>query len=66
VIAREKIIHLLWGNVPLDGSRSLDTHISRLRRKLGLTAEAGFILQSVYGRGYRLQAIAAPVVPQAA
>lgn len=57
VISREKIIHTLWGNVPLDGSRSLDTHVSRLRRKLGLNAEAGYALQSVYGRGYRLQAL---------
>jgi DNA-binding response OmpR family regulator len=58
VVPREKIIHSLWGNVPLDGSRSLDTHISRIRRKLGLTAEIGYTLQSVYGKGYRLQAIA--------
>ncbi|MBL8519176.1 MAG: response regulator transcription factor [Betaproteobacteria bacterium] len=57
VVPRERIIHELWGNVPLDGSRSLDTHASRLRRKLGLTAEAGYTLQSVYGRGYRLQAV---------
>ncbi|MBL8513925.1 MAG: response regulator transcription factor [Betaproteobacteria bacterium] len=57
VVPREKIIHELWGNVPLDGSRSLDTHASRLRRKLGLSSETGFTLQSVYGRGYRLQAV---------
>jgi DNA-binding response OmpR family regulator len=59
VVPREKIIHELWGNVPLDGSRSLDTHASRLRRKLGLSPETGFMLQSVYGRGYRLQSVSA-------
>ncbi len=57
VVPREKIIHELWGNVPLDGSRSLDTHASRLRRKLGLSSETGYTLQSVYGRGYRLHAL---------
>lgn len=59
VVPREKIIHELWGNVPLDGSRSLDTHASRLRRKLELSSETGYTLQSVYGRGYRLQAVTA-------
>jgi two-component system, OmpR family, phosphate regulon response regulator PhoB len=57
VVSREKIIHALWGNVPVDGSRSLDTHASRLRRKLGLSAETGYALQSVYGRGYRLYSV---------
>ncbi|HEX4859331.1 MAG TPA: response regulator transcription factor [Usitatibacteraceae bacterium] len=57
VVPREKIIHSLWGNVPLDGSRSLDTHVSRIRRKLDISPANGYALQSVYGRGYRLQAL---------
>lgn len=39
------------GDMP---SRSLDTHIYRLRTKLGLQAASGLRLQTVYGLGYRL------------
>jgi DNA-binding response OmpR family regulator len=39
-------------------SRTLDTHISRLRSQLGLQAERGYKLVSVYRQGYRLEALA--------
>ena len=41
-------------------SRSLDTHISRLRKALNLTPENGFKLSSIYGQGYRLEAVEQP------
>ncbi len=60
VVSRERLIQSLWGNVPMETSRSLDTHASRIRRKLNLTPENGIVLQSVYGKGYRLQAVERP------
>jgi len=36
-------------------SRALDSHIYRLRNKLGLHSASGLRLQTVYGRGYRLE-----------
>lgn len=36
-------------------SRALDSHIYRLRNKLGLHAGNGVRLQTVYGQGYRLE-----------
>ncbi len=57
VVSRERLIQSLWGNVPMETSRSLDTHASRIRRKLALSAENGIVLQSVYGKGYRLQVV---------
>jgi len=36
-------------------TRALDTHIYRLRTKLGLHAARGLRLQTVYGLGYRLE-----------
>lgn len=35
-------------------SRSLDTHVGRLRQKLGLYLRNGWMLRAVYGEGYRL------------
>ncbi|MDP3521791.1 MAG: response regulator transcription factor [Hydrogenophaga sp.] len=41
-------------------SRTLDTHISKLRTLLGLQPERGFKLVSVYRQGYRLEALNDP------
>ncbi len=60
VVSRARIVQTLWGIEPLETSRTLDTHVSRLRRKLELTPENGLVLQSVYGLGYRLQTVGQP------
>ena len=44
-------------------SRALDSHIYRLRSKLGLHPSNGIQLQTVYGQGYRLEWVRTPVVP---
>ncbi len=38
-------------------SRALDSHVYRLRNKLGLHSASGMRLQTVYGRGYRLERV---------
>jgi DNA-binding response OmpR family regulator len=35
----------------------VDTHISRIRRKLGIGPERGWRLKAVYNHGYRLERI---------
>lgn len=55
VHSREYLLDQVWGiSVPID-SRRVDTHISRLRSKLGLNGEENqWYLMSVYVRGYML------------
>ncbi|WP_301233847.1 response regulator transcription factor [Pandoraea cepalis] len=53
-LSRELLGRLVWGDSFDVMSRTLDTHIHRLRKKLGWTLSRGWHLSSVYCRGYRL------------
>lgn len=48
---REKIYEEIWGSEYPVESRTLDLHIQRLRKKLGLTEE----LKTIFKVGYRLE-----------
>lgn len=56
-LARAYLYEYIWGREERPGSRTLDVHIYRIRKKLGLTAKNGWNLVSVYGYGYRLQSL---------
>ena len=45
----------IWGKSGDMLSRSLDTHVYRVRSKLALSAKNGVALKSVYTIGYRLE-----------
>nr|UOZ96919.1 Transcriptional regulatory protein CreB [Cupriavidus sp.] len=53
-IPREDMRSAVWQTATLGESRTIDTHISRVRRKLGLNKDADLRLTTVYGVGYRL------------
>lgn len=57
LLSRDHLREAVWGVGIEAPSRSLDTHISRLRTKLDLTPSNGFLLSAVYGLGYRLEPI---------
>lgn len=50
VIQRDEILNELWGENVHVYSRSVDTHVSKLRKKLGTAAYA---IESVHGSGYK-------------
>ncbi|WP_017777628.1 response regulator transcription factor [Paraburkholderia kururiensis] len=54
IVSRQMLSVAVWGR-PLDvDSRTVDTHIYRLRKKLQLTPANGVTFTSVYTHGYRL------------
>ncbi|WP_423383324.1 response regulator transcription factor [Burkholderia sp. LMG 32019] len=57
VVSRDLLVMLAWGRTLGGDSRSLDTHIHRLRLKLVLRPENGFRLSAVYTHGYRLDEV---------
>lgn len=57
LVPREQVLQEVWGIDDSQGSRTLDTHVSRLRRKLKLVPEKGFRLISIYNYGYRLELV---------
>lgn len=57
LLTRAFLLEQIWGRENSSLSRTLDTHISRLRTVLGLTPDFGWQLQSVYQHGYRLDRI---------
>jgi DNA-binding response OmpR family regulator len=57
LLSREHLREAIWGISDETSSRSLDTHVSRLRTKLDLRPSHGFLLSAIYGLGYRLEAV---------
>lgn len=49
-LSRDKLLEIAWGYDYKGETRTVDVHIQRLRKKLGLEAE----IQTVYKVGYRL------------
>jgi DNA-binding response OmpR family regulator len=56
-LSRAFINEVVWTREIDIPSRTLDTHVSRVRNKLQLLPENGFRLASVYSYGYRLEQV---------
>lgn len=58
VVSRAHILETIWGidNAGVS-TRTVDTHISRLRKKMKLKEKNGWKLSSIYQHGYRLEQV---------
>jgi DNA-binding response OmpR family regulator len=53
-VSRQTMLDAVWGYTRATPSRTMDTHIWRLRKKIGDEGEAPRWIQPVHGSGYRL------------
>ncbi len=56
-VSRQHVLETIWGVRAEIPTRTLDSHVTRLRSKLTLRPENGYILTSVHGFGYRLEEV---------
>ena len=57
IVSRDSLASLGWGRILGGTSRTIDTHVYRLRRKLALKPENGVRLTAIYMHGYRLDEV---------
>jgi DNA-binding response OmpR family regulator len=55
LLSRGLILESVWGLGPDISTRTVDTHMSRIRQKLALRPENGWRLKALYQHGYRLE-----------
>lgn len=51
VYTREQLLNLIWGMDYVGGTRTVDIHVQRVRKKLG--KEFDDVIQTIYGIGYK-------------
>jgi two-component system response regulator RegX3 len=55
LLSRDHILSAVWGYDLGINTRTVDTHMSRIRKKLEIAPEKGWRLSSIYHQGYRLE-----------
>lgn len=58
IMGREVLLSCVWGYGPMIRTRTLDVHIRRLRKKLGLYGDR--YIETIFGVGYRFQPFREP------
>ena len=57
LLSRDFLLERVWGISSKINTRTVDTHMSRLRRKLNIKPENGFRVKTIYQHGYRLERV---------
>ena len=57
LLSRGHIYEAVWGRTANINTRTVDTHVSRVRVKLGLVPDNGWQITPIYQYGYRLERI---------
>ncbi len=57
LVSRTQLYEQFWGRTEAVDTRTVDTHVSRIRHALELDGRHGFRLSAVYQHGYRLERV---------
>ena len=57
LMSRAHLLEKVWGIMTPIESRTVDVHISRIRRSLQIRPERGYRIKTVYQHGYRLEPV---------
>lgn len=57
VLSREYLLKAVWGVSADLNTRTVDMHVSRVRRSLGINPDMGYCITTIYQHGYRLEKI---------
>lgn len=57
VLSRHYLLELVWGVKGELNTRTVDVHISRIRKSLAITSDSGYRIRTIYQHGYRLEVI---------
>lgn len=55
ILSRSFLLESVWGISSDLHTRTVDVHVSRVRKALGITPESGFRVKTIYQHGYRLE-----------
>lgn len=55
VLSREFLLREVWGVENGLDTRTVDVHVSRVRRSLKIGPEMGYVIKTIYQHGYRLE-----------
>ncbi len=54
LLSREQLLKDVW-NVQGISTRTVDVHVSRIRKRLRINPESGYLIKTIYQHGYRLE-----------
>lgn len=57
LVSREQLLKTIWGISETVNTRTVDVHMSRIRRKLEINPDMGFRIKTIYQYGYRLEKV---------
>lgn len=57
LMSRDHLLNKIWGIDSEVDTRTVDTHVSRIRKKLSLSGDNGWKMVPIYGYGYRMEPV---------
>ncbi|MGI9293822.1 MAG: winged helix-turn-helix domain-containing protein, partial [Pseudomonadales bacterium] len=57
LVSREQLLKTIWGISETVNTRTVDVHMSRIRRKLEINPDMGYRIKTIYQYGYRLEKV---------